>query len=74
MTTALEQIMEEYVSLQDLCVFFGMAEKRVKDLISMHKTDKKFMRAYKVSAGKYLFHKDVVLKYIQNNSTEISHT
>ena len=66
---AIEYIHEKYISLAELCQLFDMEEKGIKDLISLHKKDGKFMRAYKVSAGKYFFDVDDVENYIRKQAT-----
>lgn len=68
---AIDQLKEEFVSMAELCSFFGMEEKRVRDLISLHKNDGKFMRAFKVSAGHYYFHLDDVRDYIMKQATTL---
>ena len=67
--SALDTLKEEYISATELASFLGMELKRIKDLISLHKKDGQFMKAYKISAGSYLFHIDDVMNYIQANST-----
>lgn len=67
--SALDQLKEQYLNIQELSVFLGMENKRIRDLISLHKKNGEFMTAYKVSAGHYLFHIDDILAYIQANST-----
>ena len=78
METAIEKLRAEFMSMEELCIFLGIATKRCQDLISLHKKDNQFMPAYKASAGTYYFkYEDVNQDGIPDNLEQpvmFSHT
>lgn len=69
MTTALERLKEEFISSDELAIFFGITKKRLHDQISLHKTQNDFMPAYKAAAGMYYFKFEDVRRYLISKKT-----
>lgn len=66
---AIDQLKEEFISLEELADYMQISRKRILDMVSLHKTDGKFMTAYKASAGTYFFLKEDVRTYILSRAT-----
>jgi len=69
MDTALARLKAEFIHIDELCAFLGIAKKRCQDRISIHKQKGGFMPAYKAAAGVYYFKYEDVKAYLESQVT-----
>ena len=67
MSNTIDTIKELYMTEEELAVFFGVTDERIRDLRSHHNTGKKeFMETHNVNAKCHLYHVDDILDYIKS--------
>jgi hypothetical protein len=66
---AIDQLHEEFISLEELCVFLGLTRKRALDMVSLDRKRHDFIPGFKASAGVYYFRYEDVEAYLLSQAT-----